>query len=376
MGGNAIPKEIKTRRYLADEYHKLIPEVIALTKEVWGVGRVAVIPAYRDKESFGDMDVLLELSDSGLKEFRELICETFGVDFITTDGDHKNQLGAHGSVTRDKVYSIAYKELQLDFILVEPGIAFECAYNYFSWNDLGNLLGRVAHKFGFKFGHDGLRYPFRDGDHMFEEILVSQDWNEILPAFDWDPERFNQGFDTLGEVFDYVTTSKYFNPEIYLLENRNAKSRYRDQKRKTYNEFLDYCQAFKTNLNKYQYPEHKSQLLEPAFEMLRRCGFAEKYMVTYDKYLAYLEFKAKFNGEIVSWISGRKGQDLGALMVGIRQFYNVNEDPEAFRKLIMNMSEKQLSNMVDEIDDMLIEKGELPNLYRSVNVDSSSLQRS
>ncbi|WP_457824345.1 hypothetical protein, partial [Staphylococcus aureus] len=54
--------------------------------------------------------------------------------------------------------------------------------------------------------------------------------------------RANGGFRNLLDIFQFVVSSPYANLDIYLLENRNHKSRIRDSKRPTYNAFLDWLE--------------------------------------------------------------------------------------------------------------------------------------
>lgn len=39
---------------------------------------------------------------------------------------------------------------------------FNTSLEYLNWNDLGNLIGRIAHKFGLKYGHKGLLYIIKN----------------------------------------------------------------------------------------------------------------------------------------------------------------------------------------------------------------------
>jgi hypothetical protein len=82
----------------------------------------------------------------------------------------------------------------------------------------------------------------RDGDYMFREILLTREYEAALFFLGYDPERFREGFENLEDIFKYVAGSRYFNRDIFLLENRNAQSRIRDRKRPTYTKFLTWCE--------------------------------------------------------------------------------------------------------------------------------------
>ena len=79
---------------------------------------------------------------------------------------------------------------------------------------------------------------------------------------------------SMGQIFDYVTTSNYFHPDIYLLHNRAHKARTRDRKRKNYTDFLVYCERldYMPINNKETF---RAVMLEKAFAEFD--GFKAKY---------------------------------------------------------------------------------------------------
>lgn len=342
MGGNALTIIGGTRRFLAKEYHELVPEVKALTKLAIGSeeAEVHVIPAYKNKESFGDMDVLIEANQEMMVDIKFKLATSFSAKYMVTNGAGENVLIKPGPASLDQTYSIAYKGLQIDFIFARSW-EYWPSYYYYSYNDLGNLLGRVAHRFGMKFGHKGLIYPFKDGDYAFEEIPVEDKWYRILAAFGWPLEDYGYGFDTLEDIFEFVAKSEFFNPEIYLLENRNAKARYRDSKRKTYSAFLAWCEKNKDRLPSYDYSGEKKDRLDLMFE--RFPGFRQKYIETCARYQDHLQFKAKFNGDMVREITGKGTKELGAFMAYLR---NKFADQTELKASIMESSDEVIKTMI------------------------------
>lgn len=111
---------------------------------------------------------------------------------------------------------------------------FQTCRDYYTYNDLGNLIGRVAHKMGMKFGHLGLLYPLRDGDHLIAELVVTRDTRQALEFMGYDFDRWNQGFDQLTDIFEFAASTPYFNPEAFTLENLNHRNRTRNRKRNTF----------------------------------------------------------------------------------------------------------------------------------------------
>ena len=59
MGGQAL-KNTYTRRYDAKEYHALASEVESIMDNVAPQSLFCVIDSYRDKETFGDLDMLID----------------------------------------------------------------------------------------------------------------------------------------------------------------------------------------------------------------------------------------------------------------------------------------------------------------------------
>jgi len=325
MGGNALKNITETRRYSSDEYFAVVPEVTNIVRKVVGpAARIAVIPAYRSKPDFGDMDVLVEMIDGGPKDFRGRLLEAFKAPDMYANGS---------------VYSIPLRDLQVDLILSSPE-KFDFSHNYFSWNDTGNLVGRTAHKQGLIFGHDGLRFPVRDGDYQFRELVVTRDFGKALVFLGYDAKRFQKGFDGLQDIFEYVASSKFFNRDIFLLENRNAISRIRDSKRKTYMEFLKWCEV-RTDLPSFDYPKDKSVWITHI------CDQFPGFKIELDKAVADLAVqrtvKAKFNGAYVKDLTGLDGQALGQLMQGFRNSF---PDPASMQTFILGSTEQALRDRV------------------------------
>jgi len=98
MGGNALKKTF-TRRYMAGEYFFLENEVVGNLVSAYPELRVSTIPAYADKESFGDMDVMIEYRDD--------------IDYM----DIVNSFSPNEVYRNGKVISFDYKDIQIDLVL-------------------------------------------------------------------------------------------------------------------------------------------------------------------------------------------------------------------------------------------------------------------
>lgn len=322
MGGNAL-KQVNTRRYFADEYHLLEKEVINKFKERFPHRRVEAIKAYRQKESFGDMDLLFE-ADNFTENVINVLNELF----------QPKQIERNSSV-----YSFEYKDFQIDLIFTTKA-NFDASANYFAWNDLGNLMGRVAHKLGFKYGHDGLSFVFRDGTYQYAEVNLSKDSKQILEFLDYDYSRFAQGFDSLKDIFEFTTSSTFFNKEIYAFDNRNHASRIRDRKRKTYNEFLQWVETVE-HVNAYPWAdmrekfgrEYKQEFVDRAFQFFPE--FKDQFTKIQADFEMWKALKEKFNGDLVSQWTGLTGKDLGNFMIFVKD-KRFNMKKEDWENLVLN----------------------------------------
>ena len=220
MGGNAL--DVPTRRYEKDEYVKIMGDVLRMLANY----RIeAVIPdSYSNKETFGDLDVLIK-SSTVKKDIIEIINHLF----------HPNEI-----YNNNNVKSFDFREFQIDFILVSDE-NWVTSINYFSFNDLGNFIGRISYQMGFRFGDYGLKLVYRheDGGRKFSKI-ISKKPHKIYEFLGFDYEKYLEGFDEVEYIFAYVVSSKYFNPKIFEYEQLNHQNRTRNKKRKNYELFLQY----------------------------------------------------------------------------------------------------------------------------------------
>ena len=220
MGGNAL--SVKTRRYEREEFLDILVEVRTMLNNR---GIDSEVPKwYSNKETFGDLDVLIK-SSTVEGNIMDIINELFNPNEIYNNNNVK---------------SFDYKEFQIDFIMTGDEI-WETSINYFSFNDLGNFIGRISYQMGFRFGHFGLKLVYRheDGGRKFSKI-VSKDASKIYEFLGFDYNRYLKGFDEIEDIFKFVVGSKHYNPKIFDYDQLNHQNRTRNKKRKNYELFLQY----------------------------------------------------------------------------------------------------------------------------------------
>jgi hypothetical protein len=324
MGGNAL-KNTPTERKSAKEYFEITKEVILECHSF--CSRAEAIPAYREKPDFGDGDYLIiPLPHTNV---REEIQTRF----------HPNEIYHNGSC-----YSFDFQRFQIDLIVSTPEL-FNPTLNYFSYNDLGNMIGRIAHAMGMKYGHAGLILPIRKYDsHLGEELTLTTNTEKALSFLGYDAHTFFKGFNTLQEIFDYALSSKYFNKTNFSYEEMNHQNRTRQRKRKVYNDFLDYLES-KENLPEYIYPEDNTYFVE-----LAKLAFPEAQI---EKEQARIEQKIKddvatrdkFNGNIVTSLTGITGEKLGKFLATFKKQFESKTELENW---VFTNSEKSIETAILE----------------------------
>lgn len=326
MGGNAL-KEFNTVRLPTSDVEFFGTDIVdRLTK----YGRASMIPSYRNKETHGDLDILID-SEVPTHHIENII---FNVSPCATQRIHSMSNGSARSfgiqLTPDTIF-------QVDIIHAKPEI-YDYALSYFSYNDCGNLIGVTAHKTGLRFGHQGLQYVVRDNTYVLGTIVVDLDFQSSLEFLGFDYNAWKLGFDDLDDIFKWVSTSKYFNSSYYPLEHRSHIARIRDKKRPTYNAFLKWIQENEVIDNPVinkdvwlttimdHYPAVKTE-----YDLIHSLN---------EKRKAVLE---KFNGNIVRDISGLSGKSLGNFMSVIKSRF---ETPDEFSNHILACSESDIRQLI------------------------------
>lgn len=335
MGGNAL--SCKSVRLTRNNYQALAADCVAKLKALYPSSRVTDIVAYRSKPDFGDLDVALDAENYDPFEAAEALN---AVEVV-----RNGPVTSIGVKVRPDLSELDGNVFQVDLIKLGAS-EYEFALAYFGHNDTGNLAGRIAKSLNTSLRHDGLYFYHRsgaNGDYKFREILLTRDYAKALAFLGYDPDRFAKGFDSLEDIFQFIVSTQFFNREIFLLENRNYTARVRDRKRKTYCDFLKWCEAT-PGLVAYDFPSDKSAWLPRIVEHF------PLFEADYAKSLADLAeqqtVKAKFNGEWVSQITGLQGKELGQVMKRLKESF---ESPEALRTFVLGHSPKAIEARVRQV---------------------------
>lgn len=207
MGGNLF----RFPRMPRDRYIVVDARVRAALREHMGTEGVdwAVPRWYGDKADFGDMDVLLA-SSQGWLDRRDALVQALS---LRRPGDPEIVAEPRRA---GNVLSLPVCGLQVDFFSFAPD-ELQSAWSFMCFNDIGNLVGRIARGFNAKFGDTGLSYVWRSADGACtHDVLLTRDFSRVCAFLDLDHAVWLRGFQARVDMFEWVTGSRYFSVAPYL----------------------------------------------------------------------------------------------------------------------------------------------------------------
>lgn len=224
MGGNAL-KHVKTERKNVKDYNRIKMYIIEELSKYIVCKSVIEAP---EKDSFGDLDVLY-IYDPKF-EINNLIKELFNPIEIVHNGP---------------VTSFDYDNFQIDLIESRSLEEFNSKMFYFAYGDLGCLMGKMINFYKIKFGDRGLWIDVGNTidqkslgvkSNIGKEILLSIEPKEICDFLGLNYEFWKSGFETKIQIFEWLSSSKYFMKGIFNVEN--GADRNRMENRKMYVDFM------------------------------------------------------------------------------------------------------------------------------------------
>lgn len=328
MGGRALRKYgVETERKSTKEFNS-ISNIVRYYIDSRTHLETAVTQYYRNKPDHGDLDILVKTNPKSTIDWKHLLYKVMKATAVDHNGN---------------VYSFDFNNFQVDIILISED-NWEIAQTYFSNDPIGNIVGKTFHKFGLSYGWDGLKYKYRNIHNTnTEDILISKDSRKIFEFGGYDYDRFLNGFDSLVDIFQFIIDSKYFNADIFQMENMNSIDRKRNNKRVSYHVFLKYLKKNKIE-SKFTFERDKSLYLEDINNYFPEANLVEKIKELDIKNMLYFEVSLKFNAfHVMIWFPELKGKYLG---VAIGKFKNY---------LGENYNDFILNNDIDTIKEKFVE---------------------
>ena len=302
MGGNLF----KLGRLARNEYLEIEKEICRYLDQK--IGKFYRIPRYYgNKADFGDIDIIIS-SDAikvNWENFRKEVIQDLNLTEYKSAGS---------------VFSTVYRNFQVDYF---PATAryFESTYNFMSFNDVGNILGKIYRRFNLKYGEKGLAYVYRrENGHYKTDLEISTDFQKISAFIGLDYRQWLKGFDSLEEVFEWAIASPYFSVNPY--QELAGDMEKRAEIRTTIQKFLEYLE--KNNIQKtYQYLENKDDYLPFIAESFPEAKILEQIKEEKEKEKKAIEINAKFNGKIVmALIPELEGKVLGNFILNFKNQFD------------------------------------------------------
>jgi hypothetical protein len=345
MGGNLF----KVGRVTKERYDEIVASLKPILDKHFG-NHYRIPVAYASKPDYGDVDIIL---DAGFLRDKNWI-EPLFVDLQLSDcakskaSEIENRTNELQSKRIRNVISVLYMNFQVDFFCVGTS-RFEMTYHFMSYNILGNLLGRIFHKFNLKYGEDGLKYVFRGfNDRVSKEVYLSRDMREILGFLGLSYTRWTKGFNKLEEIFDYIIDCKYFTSNSY--DEKYFNVRKRSVERPDFNTFLDYLKEKKIEKN-YPFVKEKERYIPFIESQFPKSQLIDKYEAHLKAQVVAKEIAEKFNGRVVMRVLEiSDGKAVGDFIYRFKKHY----EPE-FENYIQQHTQDQIDESIRLFNDMLIE---------------------
>jgi hypothetical protein len=318
MGGNLF----KLGRLPRNDYFKIEREVSQyLDKKLGDFYRIPRY--YGDKPDFGDLDIIVSSAAENWEQIRLQIIKDL-------------EITQHKSIGH--VFSTVYQNFQVDYFVI-PAQHFESTYNFFCFNDLGNLLGKICRRFNLKYGEQGLAYVFRRNDENYKkDIILTKDFAKICEFLRVDFRKWEAGFANLEEMFEWAIASPYFSVEPYLKPSKSLENRAKD--RRTIQKFIEYLQEKKLNKT-FQYLENRDDYLPWLAENFPEANLSEKIATEKELENRENQIKAKFNGRILmKLLPHLEGKRLGEFIVSFKKSF------DDFEQFILENSEEEINRQI------------------------------
>lgn len=313
MGGKALSiPSIRLERSDYLRYQDMIIELFAKHNI-----KVHTIKQITEKETFGDLDVVIDIESS--RELVEQIIKSVS-----------NEL-----VKNTDVWSFGVSGFQIDVVFSNCP---EYTATWMAYSDASNIVGRVNHRLGLKHGHLGLYLPLREDTKVIGNVSLSHNIDDAHTLIGVDPQKWHDGFRNTTEIYEWISTSPFYNPDIFLLDNRNAKARYRDAKRPTYNGLLEWIEK-QPKKEHCQFAENKDEYLPMIFKKFP--GSQEKYntlieLANFNKSVRE-SWQEKLPASFIMTDTGLNGHDLGQFIRDVKLFIGVDNILHASNDAIMSL---------------------------------------
>jgi hypothetical protein len=310
MGGNLF----KTSRLARAEYFKLKAELLPIIKEYFEDAKVPFETP--GKADFGDLDILVvSKQDGSSNNFNPSTHTKINSPSISKEGGQLHFI---------------FRDFQVDLIYT-PKEALAMAMYFYSFADYGMIMGKLVTRAEFNFKPDGLyTKALTRNPRAVPSILLTNEPKEVSSFLGVDHSKWENGFETEQEVFDFILSSKFF----------RLPSMTKTNERPMINRFLSYCDA--KSLSEIQLQSFTADEKDKMFQdALNNFGKMDEYKAIVAKIEASRAVKAKFHGGMVKDWTGLTGKDLCEFLTRIKPIftdvYILQASPEELKLKVLEL---------------------------------------
>jgi len=360
MGGNAL--NVETERASPHHYLNVFVQVQHKILNEWPNAQLYLPRKHRYKQDHGDLDLLVRRDTVDLS--RDWIKESFGVEEVHVN-DGVWTFGVGLPFPASDTYEVS--NLQVDLVTKRQE-HWGMAKAFFDQSGLGNLQGKLARWLRYKWGFQGLRMPvYKDPDGersiKYGEYVLTQDPQEAFEflGFDWD--RFEEGFQNMSQIFEYVKSSEYFCREPFMPKNMTADQKQRDRKRPVWDQFGSYLKDLEKLGELPSKPDSRptqEEAIEKAKEAFPFCDLHDQLSLDRERVLLRGKAKETFTGRDPMEEFGVEGKELGEMLSNFYETFNTSR--HRYEWLVRNSREEALERFKfansDEFEDVDLEKAQ------------------
>lgn len=281
---------------------------------------VPVVPC--DKETFGDLDVFIELNPFNKHTVNAKREQLKNIFIDCNPQNVKNGM------------NILYDNFQIDFNFVSLE-KYNSSYFFYSLSPLSNLIGRMIRPLNLKYNNKGLYFVYNRSDGNYKkDIFITNDTHDIFDFLGMSTEIFQNENLTYEALYESVIESRFFNLDKFMALRYIDSSRSDEQ----IEDFLDYICSIhwatndevydKNKFDLTNYRKDKSRLSIKMSAVLTDDFFNTNVYETVKNEIAKEEEANRLhkilNGNLVMEWTGLSGKELGNFIGAFKASHNVH----------------------------------------------------
>lgn len=334
MGGHALKKlGITTKRIPPFQYRELEAEAKAIITQYFD--HVDTPRQLDTKADFGDVDFVVCSPKRGVS-FEDLRT------FLSRDFQTK------GFVTNGNVTSFEFKDFQCDLIIFPSRAQQQAAVAFFSWADLGMMLGVIARTLGLSFGMTGLDLRIVLPEKLVKSSSVTKlqltgSLEEAFAFLGYDVNKWKQGFRDEQDIIQYVLHGEHVGADVLKILNRNVGKR--STNRPMFKSFLEHAALRQASLEDLPEEEEDKRILHRE-RALEHFGMRANYLQEVLSELLQPKYRGMLQMEAFRQETGLQSKDLGA-------FISLWRNSKTAAEIISAEVRMDFRNMLNEAEAVL-----------------------